>query len=266
MTAATDLTAWLAEFVDGIDQDQPYRTPSDVEVAVVIAGLWRLLGDGAAASALEPLGFTVAGDLDAVSGRSFRLAYSERPPGDRAWGAVLLDRFVAPRLTIGCPHPVSDRRTERVGLALWRATTDSLLLIAGAHRDAAGGFADPRDHPETLFHRLSVALLTARLPHLQVHGYADASAPGVDVVVSPGAGAVGPAHVRVADSLAAHGLVVGRAWEQPFPDLDGTTNIQGEAAAAVGSTFVHLELSATTRATRVGIVAPALAGADLGRY
>jgi uncharacterized Zn-binding protein involved in type VI secretion len=261
--AAVDLTAWLAEFTALMSDSQPYREPTAAESADAVAGLWRLLGDGHAEALLAPLGFTVTSGFDAVSGRPFTLAYSESPPGERAWAGVLVDVWAPVGMVVGCPHPVADKTTERLGLALWRRVPGALLLVAGAHRDAGDGLADPRDHQGSLFHRLAVALLDAGLPHLQLHGFADVSAPGKDVVLSPGATTAGVPITRVGDSLAAHGLVVARAWQTPVPDLDGTTNIQGVAAAGTGAVFIHVEASETTRATRPETLVAALAGADV---
>jgi len=244
---------------------QPYREPAAAEAADADAGLRRLLGDGDAAALLGPLGFSVVSGLDSVSGRAFRLAFSEPPPGDRAWAAVLVDASVPVGTVIGCPHPVFDKTSEQLGLALWQRIPGSLLLVAGAHRGAGGGLADPRDHPGSLFHRFAAALLEVGLPHVQVHGFADASAPGFDVVLSPGATTVGVPILRAADSLAAHGLVVARVWETPVPGLGGTTNIQGRAADAAGAVFVHVEVSASARAdtTQRERLVEALAGADV---
>jgi hypothetical protein len=261
--AAVDLAAWLDEFTAPMSASQPYREPTAAESADAVAGLWRLLGDRHAETLLAPLGFTVASGLDAVSGRPFMLAYSESPPGERAWAGVLVDVSAPVGVVVGCPHPVEDKTTERLGLALWRRVPGALLLVAGAHRDAGDGRADPRDHQGSLFHRLAVALLDAGLPHVQLHGFADVSAPGKDVVLSPGATTAGVPITRVGDSLAAHGLVVARAWQTPVPDLDGTTNIQSRAAAATGAVFVHVEASATTRTTRPETLVAALAGADV---
>ena len=263
--AATDLAAWLTAFTAPMSSAQPYREPTEQEAADAIAGLRRLLGDGDAAALPGPLGFTVTSGLDSVSGRSFVLAFSESPPGDRAWAAVLVDGSGPVSTVIGCPHPVADQRSEHLGLALWQRIPGALLLVAGAHRDAGPGLADPRNHPESLFHRFAAALLDTGLPHVQMHGFADASAPGFDVVLSPGATTVGVPIVRAADSLTAHGLVVARVWETPVPALDGTTNIQGRAADAAGAVFLHVEVSATARsdAGRRERVIAALVGADV---
>ena len=260
---SVDLTAWLDEFTARMSDSQPYREPTAAETAEAVAGLWRLLGDRHAEALLAPLGFTIASGLDAVSGRPFMLAFSESAPGERAWAGVLVDMSAPIGVVVGCPHPVADKTTERLGLALWRRVPGALLLVAGAHRDAGDGSADPRDNQGSLFHRLAVALLEVGLPHVQLHGFADASAPGKDVVLSPGATTAGVPITRVGDSLAAHGMVVARAWQTPVPHLDGTTNIQSLAAAGTGAVFVHVEASETTRTTRPETLVAALAGADV---
>jgi hypothetical protein len=261
---AVDLPTWLSGFTATMSAQQPYREPTGAEAADAVAGLQRMLGDGDAAALLGPLGFTATSGLDSASGRPFALAFSEAPPGERAWAAVLVDASAPVRMVIGCPHPVADRATEQLGLALWQRVPGALLLVAGAHRDAGeDGLADPRDHPGSLFHHFAAALLGMGLPHLQVHGFADASAPGVDLVLSPGATTAGVPITRVGDSLAAHGLIVARAWETPVPNLEGTTNIQGRAAAQAGAVFVHAEISATARATLREQVVDGLAGADV---
>ena len=260
---AVDLAAWLSDFTASMSSSQPYREPSAAESADAVMGLWRMLGDGHAETLLGPLGFTVISDVDAVTGRPIVLAFSESPPGKRAWAGVLVDTSMPVQVVIGCPHPVADKATERLGLALWQRIPGSLLLVAGAHRRADGGRADPRDNPGSLFHQLAVALLDTGLPHVQLHGFADTSAPGLDVVLSPGATTAGDPITRVGDSLAAHGLAVARAWQVPVPNLGGTTNIQGQSAADAGAVFVHVEMSATTRANLSAPLISALSGADV---
>ena len=263
LPAPVDLAAWFSRFTAPMSSTQPYREPNAAEAADAVAGLHRMLGDGDATAPLGPLGFTVMSGLDSVSGRPFTLAFSEAPPGERTWAVLLVDASTPVRLVIGCPHPVADRATEQLGLGLWQRIPGGLLLVAGAHRQAGGGLADPRDHPRSLFHRLAAVLLDHGLPHLQVHGFADASAPGVDVVLSPGVTTVADPITRVGDSLAAQGLAVARTWEIPVPDLDGTTNIQGRAAAQAGAVFIHVEVSASARATRREQLLDGLTGADV---
>jgi hypothetical protein len=260
---AVDLAAWLSEFTAPMSSTQPYREPTAAESTDAVMGLWRMLGDGRAESLLAPLGFTVTSGFDSVTGRPLVLAFSEGPPEKRAWAGVLVDASTPVQTVIGCPHPVADIATERLGLALWQRIPGALLLVAGAHRRADDGRADPRDNPGSLFHQLAAVMLDARLPHIQLHGFADTSAPGLDVVLSPGATTAGAPITRVGDSLAAHGLTVARAWQVPVPNLGGTTNIQGRSAADSGAVFIHVEMSATARANLSEPLIAALSGADV---
>ncbi|HEX2362029.1 MAG TPA: hypothetical protein VHI11_08165 [Jiangellaceae bacterium] len=258
-----DLATWLTEFTAPMSSGQPYREPTAAESADAVMGLWRMLGDGRAEALMAPLGFTVISGFDSVTGRPLVLAFSEGPPGERAWAGVLVDASTPVQTVIGCPHPIFDIATERLGLELWQRMPGSLLLVAGAHRRADDGRADPRDHPGSLFHKFAAVLLGAGLPHIQLHGFADASAPGLDVVLSPGATTASVPITRVGDSLAAHGLAVARAWQVPVPNLGGTTNIQGRSAADSGAVFIHVEMSATARATMSEPLIAALSGADV---
>lgn len=66
--------------------------------------------------------------------------------------------------------------------------------------------------------------------------------------MSTGAGPVTPAAVRIADDIAAIGLVTTRNWDGTAnPNLDATTNRQGIAADANGWIWVHIELNRTVR-------------------
>jgi hypothetical protein len=116
---AVDLEAWLTDFTAPMSDMQPYREPTPAESADAVMGLRRMLGGGHAKTLLGPLGFTVSSGFDAVTGRPIVLAFSESPPGKRAWAGVLVDASTPVQVVISCPHPVADQATERLGLALW---------------------------------------------------------------------------------------------------------------------------------------------------
>ena len=66
--------------------------------------------------------------------------------------------------------------------------------------------------------------------------------------MSTGAGPITPAAVRIADDIAATGLVTTRNWDGTAnPNLDATTNEQGIAADTNGWVWVHVELNRTVR-------------------
>jgi hypothetical protein len=83
---------------------------------------------------------------------------------------------------------------------------------------------------------------------VQIHGFADSTAPE-DVAVSTGVAAVTPTAVRIADAIAATGLVTTREWvgRGVDGDLRATTNVQGIAAKENGWVWVHIEHSRSVR-------------------
>jgi hypothetical protein len=70
----------------------------------------------------------------------------------------------------------------------------------------------------------------------------------------------------VADGLEAAGFAVCRAWDESCKGLEGTTNVQGKAAAQGGTFFLHVEMNRTVREDeqRRAAVATVLAEARLG--
>ena len=229
--------------------DQPYRHPSPQERDRAPAA-----ADGLLDSELRPetvaafgeLGFDTSAVTDPVTGRPYHLAVS-RSGSERSWGALVVDLGAPASILVEVPHTRSDKRTEEVGLALFRAVPGSVLLIAGAHRRAADGRADVAHEPDSLFHALATHLADRGLPQLQLHGYADDSAPGEQAVVSAGAGEPAGLAERVAERLDAAGLDVCRAWRGNCGSLAGRSNVQGIDAAEGGHPFVHLEISRGVR-------------------
>lgn len=250
-----DLDGWLAGFVAGMDSGDPYRHPTAPEATLATLGVQRLaLPDADAAALLQPLGFTVVTGTDKATGRAFALTYSESGT-DRAWGAYLCDLSAPVTLMIQAPHPVADQNTELMALDHWRRTPGALLLLAGAHRLAGGvqgdgyGLADVAHRSASLFHLVAAAYAANGVAAVQWHGFADASAPGLDHVVSPGSGNVGPATRRIAGNLERSGFAVGVAWDSSGSGtgLTALVNEQGDDALANGAAWTHVENSATVR-------------------
>jgi hypothetical protein len=249
--STTDPGARVLAVAAGLSGDQPYADPSPDERAAGVTGLTRLAGGDltGAGCLLEPLGFTLEGGIDAESGRPFALAVAETDAATRRrWGLYLVDLSAPPRLNVAVAHPRSDRRTEELGLRLWRAVPGSVLAMATVHRDAAGGTADHARATGTLFHGLWTGVLGPYgVPQLQPHGFADATAPE-QVAVSTGAGLLTTAAVAVAGAVAATGLVTTRGWDgTAHTGLRATRNAQGLAAAAAGWVWLHVEHNRTVR-------------------
>ncbi|WP_410614297.1 hypothetical protein [Amycolatopsis sp. lyj-109] len=223
---------------------QPYRRPAPAELAAAEAGFAAFLDR--APHRLGELGFSAADDSLVV----------QEAGTERAWGLYAIDRSTPPSLVVEVPHPSSDLRTDRIGLALFRQVPGAVLVVAGAHRRRE----DPAHDTRTVFHVVTTLLARRGLPQVQLHGFDDRTLPTADVVLSAGVADVGDAARRAADRLEAAGFRVCRAWAEPCRGLAGTTNVQSQAA---DGTFLHVELNRTIRETRRDDVVRALAEADL---
>ena len=221
--ARDQLGTWLLGRLRAMSPSVPYRPPSPAERADGAAGLRALLG-GAAPGALSGLGFEV------VSGVDHTVVAGEAGT-ERAWGAVVLDGTGPPRRVVAVPHPVADRLTAWLGLELFRAAPGSALLMAGTHRRASGGAADVAHRTDSMFHVFAGVLAEHAPVEVQPHGYAAATLPDFDAVVSPGAAAYDPAHAELRDALLARGFRVRPEWTGL---LDGSTNVQGAGGRRAG--------------------------------
>jgi hypothetical protein len=236
LVARDRLGTWLFGRLRAMSPAGPYRPPSAAERADGAAGLRALLR-GEAPDVLPGLGFEVAADgpYTVVAGETGT---------ERAWGTVVLDGTGPPRRVVAVPHPVADRLTAWLGLELFRATPGSALLMAGTHRRAGDGAADVAHRTDSMFH-VFAGVLAAHAPvEVQPHGFAAASLPDYDAVVSPGAAAYADAHDTLRHALVARGFRVRPEWTGW---LDGSTNVQGLAAAERGTAFLHLELAPALR-------------------
>ena len=249
LVADLDPAVTVTSVAAGVSKDQAYVAPTDDERLDACIGLARLAIcdlDGAA-ELLGPLGFTVTTDVDPTTGRRYALAVSETQT-PRAWGLYLVDLTRPLGLCVAVPHPKFDALCEQLALRLWRATPGAMLAMAAVHRNAAEGTADHSQNTESVFHHLWTDVIGPRgVPQVQVHGFADATAPE-QVVVSTGSGPVTPAAVRIADEIQATGLVTTRSWDGTADfDLRATGNEQGIAANTNGWVWVHVEHNRTVR-------------------
>jgi hypothetical protein len=212
--ASLDLTNLVTSVAAGVSKKQPYADPSDAERQIAGTGLARLLiGDfGGAEELLAGLGFTVASDIDSVTGRKYALSVSETDT-ERAWGLYLVDASAPPGLCIAVPHPKSDARCEELALRLWRDVPGSVLAMAAVHRDANNETADHSHNIASVFHHLWITVVGPHgIPQIQVHGFRDDTAPE-QVAVSTGIGPINPAAARIADEIGTTGLVTTRSWD-----------------------------------------------------
>ena len=267
--APPGLDRQIDDLTERLSPRQQYRPPSDAEARRAVEAVEQLTAAelDAGRAGLTALGFTVHSLHDAAAQRDCVVAAGESH-GHRTWGTLVMaadaDR---PDVLVEVPHPRADLDTERIGLAMFRALPRSGLLLAGAHRRAADGAADVAHQSDSLFHALAVEVGRHGALQLQLHGFADASLPGKDVVISSGRARVGARAERLADALDDLGLDVGRAWRERCAGLEGRSNAQGRAAARHDLDFVHLEMNHRTRmdARRRSAVVGAVAAALNGR-
>lgn len=240
----TDLTAMIAQFTGNFSSAQLYREPTSTEKTNGVAGLIRIAIPGAdATSLLTPLGFTLTSGVDSVSKKSYVMAYSEFGT-DRGWGLYLVDVTNPIRLVVGCPHPVSALYSADQALQHWQQVPGTLLMLAGAHRDAQSGLADVSLHAGSMFAGVAAAFSAMKLPQVYYDGFPDASAT-TQIVLTAGAAAQGSAFRRVASELTSAGLTVDSTGT--VSGLTGTTNVESINAQSNNSTFVLVNTNLTTR-------------------
>lgn len=166
----------------------------------------------------------------------------------RGRGGYFVHRRDGADVIVEVPHPIADARTEMLGGLLFERVGARVLLVAGAHRDAGeSGRADVAHAPDSVFDAVHRVATRGGDVVVQVHGYADHSAPDTDVIVSRGAE---PTELTDAVSRMLSGFAV-CLWRPsttgPCGDLAGTENLQGRSARAAGAEFVHLEVSREVR-------------------
>ncbi|MCJ1678166.1 hypothetical protein MTF65_12585 [Streptomyces sp. APSN-46.1] len=284
----------MTRFTSEFGMTGGYRAPTSVERAALVEAVSSLF-DGnpeEARTRLAELDYALDTFTDKASGRRFaEVSDAAARPGsaNRGWGRVYVELGERPRWSVQVPHPVADRDTERLGVKVLRAAPGGVMVLAGAHRtagksgddaadgaaedaadEAAGGggeaegegdVADMAHRTDSVFHAVIAELTRRGLPGIQLHGFADDSAPGTDAVVSTGAGdAAVEDGVRLAGVLRGKGVTACRAWATHCK-LSGRTNEQGRLAAARETRFLHLELSRSVRASprRMAATADAIA-------
>jgi hypothetical protein len=246
--ARATLDEAVAQLVEQLNPNGPYRHPSPAERDNALAAVDRLASADitAATELFGRIGMNVSAGTDSATGRRYALAAS-RAGSDRSWGMLVIDlTFPTSQVVVEVPHPGSDWHTEQIGLALFRALPRAVLLIAGAHRRAAGGTADVAHQPDSMFHGLATHLADHGANQLQLHGFHDGGVADNDIVISAGAGTPDRRTEQIADDLGRAGFDVCRAWTDHCGSLEGRTNAQG-LAAAQRHPFIHLEINRSTR-------------------
>jgi hypothetical protein len=248
-----------------------YRPPSLLERTTIADGVGLLLEGrrSAAVARLAEVDYVLRTLTDSGTGRSFAEIADARESGtgNRGWGRVYADLGAPVRWSVQVPHPVADQDSEKIGVGVLRGTPGGVMVLAGAHRDAGeDGSADVAHRADTVFDAICTELVHRGLPGVQVHGFADATEPHYDVLLSTGKGSdAHAAAVALARGFGDHGLDVCRAWTRDCT-LEGRTNAQSAVAAAAHVPFLHAEFSRSVRDSprRIARAVAALEGTTAG--
>lgn len=244
---AASLTRSVRAFVDASQGTTggAYRRPP-AAASRDLAGAVSALADGRRTAASE---LAIWHSYQLIDEGQFVVLAPEQVPDARGWGMYAIRPGGHP-IAIEVPHPRADRRTEALGAALAERLGAEYLLVAGARRDSDGGRADVAHQVSSVFSTVHARLAERGVPAVQVHGFAQDSSPGNDIVVSPGAARLSPLVEQVADSLQEAGFRTCRAWQENCGRLEGRSNVQSVASADSDTTFVHVEVSSSVRDDR----------------
>jgi hypothetical protein len=260
-----DLQDRIGRYTAGFPVHSGYRPPDRQERATLRGGVMDVL-DGrldAAGAGLARIGYDVrvlrleapkrssrklgSAGLKASGRTVAEIAERGRATG-RGWGRVYVDLSRPVRWSVQVPHPRADMRSELMGAELFSRAPGAVLVLAGANRFAGpGDLADMAHQESSVFNAVCTALVERGMPGIQLHGFANESSPGHDVVLSPSLAHPGKEAHSVADLVEGSGLRTCRTWRQECGRLEGTKNVQGRAAAAHGLPFLHVENSRTVR-------------------
>ncbi|MDF3290609.1 hypothetical protein [Streptomyces silvisoli] len=245
-----DLPRRIGEHISGLPKEGGYRIPGRGERRAIATGVALVLDKrlDAARQRLAAVGYTVR--TLRVSGTDREVAeVAESPATHRGWGWVYVDLAHPVRWSVQAPHPRSDLYTELLAGDLFTRAPGGVLVLAGAPRNAGeGNAADVAHREDSVFGAVCDMLVARGLPAIQVHGFADASSPDHDVIVSPGPAEPSRPVREAARLLSDKGFRVCRVWRERCSGLEGTTNAQGNKAADNGVPFLHVENSFTVRA------------------
>lgn len=259
--AISKLRREIEELRQGGKSRVDYRAPSGAELDDYrgwVEARLRLATSGSAGEVAPPAGFRLL-DFGAIG-----QLLAEEQHQRRGAGVVALRAGAAQPWVIEVPHSFFDEGTLEVGLNAFVLTNARALLVNTVHRyrsraSAPADGAETSDdedesansdvaHAETSFFLTAHAALVDRLGDVgvvQLHGYADGSAPAADLVLSP-AGSRADA-VPAAKALErALGLRVA-VYPKQIRKLGGTKNVQARYSISVGRPFLHVEMSKSLR-------------------
>jgi hypothetical protein len=253
--------------------DEAYDVPTTAQAATLAGAYSKLMAgdDNGAAADVDPLGYEVVQLTDTATGRSHVLL-RERTPATRYWGLYVWSRDAARTpMVIEAPHPKADLHTHTEAGALFDKANAKAFLLSTAHRNSNvavdGGGNRVSDlanytgiNPFQAVHEVAAATGSTVV---QIHGYADATDPDYDIIVSEGATPAAARTLELAQDLrdSPGAFRVGVYDGTIGVALGATGNVQGQQSRTAGVYWVHLEQNSTLRgsATSRGYVEDVLA-------
>jgi hypothetical protein len=185
-----------------------------------------------------------------------------------AVAAIAIRAGRAREVAVEAPHTFFDRGTLPIAATAFEAMSARALLVNTVHRYSAlrerpegmdergdedeaaakRSASDVAHAPSSFFQAAHEALLEGvpGIWAIQVHGFHDAAAPGVSVIVSAAgtradaAGAASACRTRLGDD----GV---KAYPTEIGILGGLTNVQARSSARAGAPFYHVEIGRSLR-------------------
>jgi hypothetical protein len=191
---------------------------------------------------------------------------AERQRDRRGAGAIAIRSGRARELVVEAPHTFFDKGTLPIAATVFETWSARALLLNTVHRFSAlrerpegegsrdeetaakRSASDVAHAPRSFFQAAHEALLEVvpGIWAIQIHGFHDAAAPGVSVIVSAAgtradaAAAASACRVRLGDE----GV---RAFPTEIGILGGLTNVQARSSVRAGSLFYHIEIGRSLR-------------------
>lgn len=252
--ARKELEALLSELRRGGKTQVRYREPTQAEREAFAALIGMALADEAHDVQRGPFVLRTLSDA-ALS------VVGEKLDARAGAGAVALRRGAGRPVLIEAPHTFFDMGTLDIALGLFFELQARALIVNTVHRgsaahgdedapSAASGelASDVAHQPGSLFSVAHARLLAAYHGALsiQVHGFADASVPGVDAVVSAAGSKVDAKRVARSVGAALPGFRVA-AYPDDVRRLGGLQNAQAHISRDLDAPFIHLELAKRLR-------------------
>jgi len=256
--------------------DGTYNIPTAAQADDMGAAFGKIMaGDLAGAAALvNPYAHDVVKFTDTDVARDY-VMIRERPSPTRFWGFYVWSLATAPTgMCVEAPHTKADIHTHTQGAALFVKANARAYLMSTTHRnsvtttDAGGNKASDLanytgNNPFQSVHAVAVQAPADVDPDayaMQIHGFADATDPDYDIILSEGQASPSQrTQDLAADLRTGPGAFRVRVYDGTGV-LSATPNVQGQQSRPLGVYWLHVEQNTTLRNSAVsrGIVEDAI--------